>query len=330
MKKENVDSEESFCSEAQNTGANLLGAAPAISQWKSCGTFCNPMLPPITSRMNFREPMQGYSADCYFIAALSSVAWAAQSSLSTSSTSFKFYNPDPSIIDPNKRTISIAIDQNLPVEASGKMIFASCYVKTAVVPGMPPVETWPALFEKAYASFRAKTIGDLPMGNGITALVNILSINSSAWKYYYIWDATLTNVLTRSPDNSSNILASGKTKYPMVAWTRNATNAAGLYPNHTYSLLGISDGYIVLRNPYANRDTSKVLPEPTAGVKTAGTWNPDGLPDNLIDFSDTKDGIFALRADIFAQNFLKFGRINNLLENPSSEIVAHLAELFTG
>lgn len=326
MEKENVDSGTSSCSEGQNTGANLLGAAPAISQWKSCGTYCNPLVPPITPKMNFREPMQGYSADCYFMAALSSVAWAAQSTLSTSPTSFKFYSPDPSITDPNLRIKSITIDQNLPVEASGKMIFGSCYVKSAIVPAMPPVETWPALFEKAFASFRGRAIGDLPMGNGITALINILSINS-AWKYYYIWDATLTNVLTRSPDNSSNILASGKTKYPMVAWTRTSTSTAGLYPNHTYSLLGISDGYIVLRNPYANRDTSKVLPEPASGVKTAGTWNPDGLADNLIDFSDTKDGIFALRSDIFAQNFLKFGRVNNLFENPSWEIVLHLSEL---
>jgi hypothetical protein len=327
MENGRENSRKKFCTEEQKTGANLLGNPPAISQWKSCGNFCNPP-PPLTSKMNFREPMQGYSADCYFIAALSSIAWAAQSTLSTNPTSFNFYSPDPRITDPDERTIPITIDQSLPVETSGKMIFASCYVKSAIVPAMPPVETWPALFEKAFASFKGKAIGDLPQGNGITALVNILAINSSAWKYYFIYDSTRTNVLTANPDNISNILATGKTKYPMVAWTRSSVSAAGIYPSHTYSLLGVYNGYIVLRNPYANRDQSKVRPEPNVGVITNGIWNPDHLPDNLIDFSDTSDGIFALRPDLFTQYFQKFGRVNNFIEKPdNNEIVLKLSEI---
>ena len=279
--------------------------------------------------MNFKEPMQGYSADCYFIAALSSVAWAAQSSLTTSATSFKFYKPDPNITDPEKRTISVNIDQDLPVDSAGRMIFASCYVKNSPVPpGTPPVETWPALFEKAFASFKEKAIKDLPQGNGITALINILAINNSAWKYYFIYDSTSTNVLTVNPDNISNILASGKTKYPMVAWTRSSVSTAGIYPSHTYSLLGVYNGYIVLRNPYAYRDPSKVRPEPNVGVITSGIWNPDHIPDNLIDFSDTTDGIFALRPDLFTQYFQKFGRVNNFIEKPdNNEIVLKLSEI---
>jgi hypothetical protein len=332
-------SDDGFRMEDVKTGANLLGVCP-IASWKGCGNFCNPM-PPQTSRMNVKDPMQGCSSDCYFIAALSSIAWAAQNTLKTALLAYSFYDPDPKV--KGTRPANLAT-QNLPVTAGNQMCFASCYVPPTVppvLPATPPVETWAALYEKAYGIFRKVgitdgnpdhiNVGNLPESAGLTGLINILAVNAP-WKYYNIWntsDAGVIAYLTTFPDNNGNPqqnnsinilpLPSGKTKYPMVAWTADRSDLpAGLYPKHTYSLLGVYNGYIVLRNPYANRIP---VPEPSNGNKThvltQGIWNPDDIVDNIIDFSVANDGIFALRPDDFIQYFWKFGRVSNVNDNSS-------------
>lgn len=307
MENGNDDSAKNSGAEEMTTGVNLLGTPPAISQWKSCGTFCNVLPAP---RLSMKEPIQGYSNDCYFIAALSSIAWAANASLPTTPLSYSFRDP----LLPSKTSITLST-QNLPVDTSGKLIYA----------GSVSGETWPSLYEKAFAKFKNigitdgdpdhLKIGDLPEASGMSGLINILG-----WGYFQTWNATEIAYLTTSPTNSSNILPSGKTKYPMVAWTDLRPLPAGLFNKHTFSLLGVYQGYVVLRNPYANRNPAKVLPEPTSGVLTTGIWNPDGIAENKIDFSNTSDGIFALRADLFSQYFWKFGRVNNLNETPSLTI----------
>ena len=309
--------------EEGKTGENYLCTNPAITEWKNCVPYCAPVPNP---RLSMREPRQGCAKDCYFIAALSSIAWAANPVLSTVPLT-KYTFRDPLL---NGTTVVQLASQNLPV-GNGKLVFADS----------TSGEIWPALYEKGYAKFKNVgytdnnadhlKIGDLPEASGMTALLNILG--GQNWGYYKMWDVNANNMaylttfpnppgqtLQPNPNNSSNILTTGKTKYPMVAWTDQRALPAGLYNKHTYSLLGVYNGYIVLRNPYSNRDTAKILPEPNAGVLTAGTWNPDRIAENKIDFANNTDGIFALSSALFIQYFWRFGRVNNVNENPSNTI----------
>jgi len=172
---------------------------------------------------SYTEPKQGCVNDCFFLAALVSVAWAANAKLKTH-PNYQFFNG--AAWDP-----AFSINKNLAVDSTLNLVYArttSQYI-------------WPCLYEKAYAVWKDTQHRQQPPissvlsgGSGLTALRNI-----------YGGSLTVKPAETAIPVivNQNN-----RTQYPTIAQT-NATPGAGLIANHTYSVLKKSGPGWELRDP---------------------------------------------------------------------------------
>lgn len=172
---------------------------------------------------SYTDPIQGCVDDCFFIAALSSVAWAANTKLNTHPT-YKFYDAVT-----KAWTNSFTTNDVLAVDTTDNLVFARC--------SRP--YSWPCLYEKAFAKWNynknphsdtpdIKTI--LSGGNGLTALLNICG-------------GTL-----KTQEMKFNPASGNRTTNPTVAKTK-AGAGAGLTSNHTYSVLKKTTSGYQLRNP---------------------------------------------------------------------------------
>jgi hypothetical protein len=274
------------------TGANLILPIRAIASWQTKGG--------LGISMPFNDPLQGCVNNCYFMAALSSVAWSASGMLRTY-PNYSFYNLDAGQWEPteSQKTTWPAITENLPLDANGNLIYARSL----------STNTWPMLYEKAYVKWKdgpnhpdhadySKVDGG---ANGFIALKEITGWGNPADAY----DTTRTEAQIIADIPWYYILADrAKAKYPTVAWTKANINnpPAGIYPAHTYSLLGrYSSGgifYVVLRNPYGAQ-----VAEPTLDVIRPNT-NFYG-----INLSLPGDGVFALKMDKFRSYFAKYAYV---------------------
>jgi hypothetical protein len=287
------------------------------------------------------DAVQGCTKNCYFIAALASVAFvkytnfpvsAAKSALKDS-YDITFYYPDGQTY----RTITIGSD--LVLESAGNTpVFSRPSTSN---------EVWPAIYEKAYGAFLVLLQSDLPFngrvgcsnyprpnlsdfagGNPLESLEHITGaswvLNSTYFNtkdipgkcFEKIWNA-----------NYSEDSVNGITRYPMVAWTYFTADDANtchpntkisygseiLVANHSYSILGtVKNGginYIVLRNPYGRLWGADPDDPVLKNYLYTGTWSPPSLG-NCSAFSlpmTTIDGIFALSDDQFELYFQAFG-----------------------
>ncbi|MDD1711039.1 MAG: C2 family cysteine protease [Methanoregulaceae archaeon] len=191
--------------------SNLSGADCALerrifSGWRNTG-----VAPGI---VNFDDPRQGSCNDCYFIAALISVAFAAKASLKIY-PNYRFYKTTGGYND-------FAINADLAVDATGKLVYARSKNND---------KTWPGLYEKAYAMWLNNDLGNnhpnmaklCGGGNGLTALQNITGI---------------VPVKNQMPP----FLANGNAQYPAVAQSRDV-------PTHTYSVIKRIGGVYTFKNP---------------------------------------------------------------------------------
>jgi len=273
-------------------GANLCDATGNYTSWSDLGSP--------GAVMTFNEAIQGCCNDCYFIAALSSVAWAVPSELDPWGTYY---------FNGQKVTLN---HQEVPVNA-GKPVYAQ-------QPSSGDI--WAMLYEVAYAKWRSGNTNDKPNiagtigngGSGFDALKEITGYqypanaeDPSGQTTATIWGNILTgSVVKRSYGGVT--YDTYKTKYPSFAETKdNLAQITGIYKSHTYSLFGkIQDGntkkqYIVLRNPYAN-----LKPEPTGDIiKPAISFFG-------INLSATNDGVFALEISKFKDYFAKYGSVKNV------------------
>jgi len=181
-----------------------------VSKWINTG------MPVSSGTMTYTEPIQGCAKDCYFLAALSSIAWAANSKLKVF-PNYQFYNPAAG-------WNSVQLGVELAVDAGNNLVYArtsSGYI-------------WPCLYEKAYAKWKSgqeqsdiKTV--LNGGNPLTAIQNICG--------GVVKEQQLT------------FLRTGRTPYPTVAFTTHQPANPNLIPDHSYTVTRKSgDGY-ELRNP---------------------------------------------------------------------------------
>lgn len=279
--------------------------AGATTVWVDPGDF-------FEEATELTDPIQGALGDCYFIAALSSVAWArtytiAQRTraISTGPQDFvdmiEFYTG-------GKKT-EIEVTELLPLNSPGNIFIYARSSETG--------EIWPAIYEKAYAKWRTNDPGDKPNyapiagGDPVGAAAQLTNLTP-----YYFWNSGLTADAIWQKVRENSI--SYKTFNPMVAWTYPSGDAspdkvnydtAHLAANHAYSILGWqyanNQKYLVLRNPWGTYEailnvdggTWIAWDAPYYGGK--GWWRPINMA--------TPDGIFALRADTFKQYFAGFG-----------------------
>lgn len=277
--------------------------AMATTIWVDAGDF-------FEEGTELTDPVQGGLGDCYFIAALSSVAWArpyviAQRTRATGLGQQQFM--DMIEFYSGGKWTKIEVSELIPMISPGNLFI---YARSSEAG-----EIWPAVYEKAYAKWRTNDSGDQPNynpiagGDPVGAMQQLTGltptyIGNSSLSAHDIWQKVRGNSISR------------KTFNPMVAWTYGTApssnvnyNNAHLVANHAYTILGWqyinNQEYIVLRNPWGSYEATLNV---NGGIWTAwdqpyyggkGWWRQIQMSSN--------DGIFALRSDTFKDYFAGFG-----------------------
>ena len=248
---------------------------PENAKWNAKGVFFNAAPEGV-------DPYQGNLGDCYFIAALASVAWAkpyeivnrasiwqcdsSSDNLGNVSHMINFYS-NPKNDNQFNRSTRIEVSDSVPVDKSnGNFIYARSGDAN---------ETWPAVYEKAYAKWRTKNNTDCPnympieggwvqdalgqiIGGTTTTVVHsnvkdpkeilkMIQENCATFSAVNIWgrDGHSKRVMNPMGANSWGGRLS-KTEYKQY----------NLSPSHCYSILGwdydedTKKYYVVLRNPW--------------------------------------------------------------------------------
>lgn len=251
------------------------------------------------------DPIQGVLGDCYFIAAMASVAWARPYAIVNMTRPSAWGNEEQPIHKVNfykngaGEAQAVEVTELVPVS---KPAHNWVYARS-----LDAGETWPAVMEKAYAKWRTSNSTDFPNypaiagGDPVNACAEIISgektyVSHSGKTGDDLWTFVRSHSLSR------------RTVNPMVAWTYGSSPAGSNYStakvvgNHAYSILGWQyvDGekYIVLRNPWGTHH---------AVLDTlSGNWSA-----YQISFSASiplnSNGVFAMKASTFQQYFAGSG-----------------------
>lgn len=272
---------------------------PENGTWKDMGDFFKDVT-------EFSDPVQGAIGNCYFIAALSAIAWAdpyriihrnraTATGETTRVNAIQFYSKGGGKDAPSKL-----------VEVSDNTIVRSSNNNPIYCRSSDAGEIYPALYEKAFAKWILQTNSDKPditktaFGDPVKATAQL---NNKTASYY--------NTINRTGDELYSIVransASYKTIYPMTAWTYGSdkdytgTNVVG---NHAYTILGWAfknnKKYIVLRNPWGVTEPAGL--NTYQGVLTffdTSFWRPLTMIGN--------DGVFAIEANSFKNLFAGLG-----------------------
>lgn len=237
---------------------------PDHIKWEDPGHFFN-------KAADFWDPRQGSLSNCYFVAALGSVAWARPYDIMHRTRSIgpeqeEFtcmirYHRAGSISDKNKETTNVEVTEKLPLHVTTNG-FVYCR-------STEPGEIWPGVYEKAFAKWITGVTSDKPditaTGGGgnavqvmrqLTGLSQAIVLQTKDATDDQVWDFLLENCF------------GSKTIHPMIASTYASADAAqeangkkisygdpNLVAWHAYSVLGCArqsrKRYIVLRNPWA-------------------------------------------------------------------------------
>lgn len=279
-----------------------FGWTPPGAHWASGGDF-------FKETAEFFDPVQGAVANCYYIAALSAIAWATPFRIAhlTRATGanqpqfndlINFYTPDSG----GALDKAIQVSEAVPLTASGDFI----YCRSSEVN-----ETWPAIYEKAFAKLKTGTASDMPditqtgWGDCVWATAQL---NGGTRRYW--------NTASRSADDLWNLLRSNCLSYrtfnPMTAWTYSSGdaspdhvdyNSAHVVGSHCYTVLGWAyrdcRRWIVLRNPWGNTEAIASVLDATISMYDVSWWRPITLKNN--------DGVFAMEISAFKKYFAGFG-----------------------
>jgi hypothetical protein len=314
------------------------------------------------------DPIQGNVADCCLLAALGSCAW------NNSVTNIPITQADNFAL--SFTIIFWWYDRALPLNPATMIATPKTVSNTLFIDGSKPVyaqptpqnEIWVAIYEKAFAVFAGCPLDangnpdisklttppiDLKPSSALGVLVNLTKKKFSFTTAYPPQTAFETINVPPSPFNGQpcqdyfDIIktvctpnaaspSSGKTKYPMVAWTYDSENYLPqewkdkglkyrytttnldrmLVAKHTYSILGYytsgGNKYIVLRDPLGKWGTKTPQEDPV--IKSylppaPSNWDPvqDHLKFPIRDISPCPCGVFGLRVDAFKGCFKGFG-----------------------
>lgn len=274
------------------------GWTPAGTSWSDRGNFFNDVT-------EYNDPIQGAIGNCYFIAAISAIAWAAPYTIehkvratgtgeTDRTNAIQFFTKGGG---KDAATRLVEVTDNTIINASNNPVY--CRSNDAG-------EIWPAVYEKAFAKWITNTNDDKPdisqtaYGDPAKAVAQLT--NKTPY-YYYTSSRTGLDLFGIVRENSMSY----KTFNPMVAWTYGSGKdytGSNIVGNHAYTVLGWSTfnnkNYIILRNPW-------------------GVTEPNGLNSyqGLISFFDGSfwrpinmignDGVFALEINSFQYYFAALG-----------------------
>ena len=274
----------------QNSG----GWTPAGMFWSDRGNFFNDVT-------EYNDPVQGAVGNCYFIAAISAIAWADPYSIqhkvratgtgeTDRTNAIQFFTKGGG---KDAATRLVEVTDNTLVNSSSNPVYCRSNDEG---------EIWPAVYEKAFAKWITNVNDDRPdisrtaFGDPAKAVAQLT--NKTPY-YYFTAPRTALDLFGVVRENSISF----KTINPMVAWTYGSGKdytGSNIVGNHAYTVLGWSTvngkNYIILRNPW-------------------GVTEPNGLNSyqGLISFFDGSfwrpinmignDGVFALEINAFKYYF---------------------------
>lgn len=207
-----------------------LGYHPDGMNWEDTGRFYN-------EATEFLDPIQGAVGDCYLIAALSSVAWSLPFTIGDRTRATGMDN------ESFVHQIGFHGSKGLElVEVTDRVLVAGSNPQFAR--SKEAGETWPALYEKAFAKWRLDEPTDYPAiptiagGDPSEACAQLTGLAAYRnWHDNYSTAQILQLVKSHSVD--------GRTTTPMVAWTFDTGTGhdvdyadADVVANHAYSVLG--------------------------------------------------------------------------------------------
>lgn len=275
-------------------GVTAPGYTPPGAVWADPGDF-------FEEAAEYFDPVQGALGDCYFIAALSAVAWSRpyvimQRSRATGAAAASFVDRIDFYSGGLK---TMEVSERVPLVTSTN---AWIYARSSEAG-----EIWPAVYEKAFAKWKTNDATDEPNYGPIaggwpvqatTELTNLTGVTKtcSALSEDDIWTAVRSNCL------------SYRTFNPMTAWTFCQTpspveyGGTGIVGYHAYTILGWAyvnnTKYIVLRNPWGhNSPVINSLPGNWSAYDTS-FWR--SVPLNA-------GGVFAIPAGTFKKYYWQFG-----------------------
>ena len=275
-------------------GVTAPGYTPPGAVWADPGDF-------FEEAAEYFDPVQGALGDCYFIAALSAVAWSRpyvimQRSRATGAAAASFVDRIDFYSGGLK---TMEVSERVPLVTSTN---AWIYARSSEAG-----EIWPAVYEKAFAKWKTNDATDEPNYGPIaggwpvqatTELTNLTGVTKtcSALSEDDIWTAVRSNCL------------SYRTFNPMTAWTFCQTpspveySGTGIVGYHAYTILGWAyvnnTKYIVLRNPWGhNSPVINSLPGNWSAYDTS-FWR--SVPLNA-------GGVFAIPAGTFKKYYWQFG-----------------------
>jgi hypothetical protein len=275
----------------------------ALLGWQDLGRFFN-------EATEFFDPVQGAVANCYYIAALSAVAWSMPLHIANMTRAtglaqqqfrnmIRFYRPD------SGGTIEreVEVTDNVPINTgTGGFLYAR---------SSEAGEIWPAVYEKAYAKHITNTTSDYPnipataYGDMVWATAQLTGGHRQ-----YVWtNSTSADDLWNKVRSHS---MSRRTFNPMTAWTYSSGAAspdkvvysdANLVANHAYTVLGwdYHNGrkYIIVRNPWGSVEGTVGALNTTWLAHDISWWRPVNLA--------TIDGTFGIEASAFKKYFAGLG-----------------------
>jgi hypothetical protein len=194
------------------------------------------------------DVMQKYLADCYLIAAMSSVARTNPELIEKAFHKRTDGTYDVTIYEPKGSKwlpVKVRIDADLPHNDWYHLTYAS---------GRDEKELWPALLEKAFAQ-RAGSYGAIESGvpgDALSALTgkptSMIDFQEKGVKADQVFEALSQAVKEKRPATASTYGESSHAKY---------TNS-GVYADHAYSVWGVETTggkkYVQLRNPWGESE----------------------------------------------------------------------------
>jgi len=301
---------------------NSADWTPEGMSWKGAGVYYN-------QAPEGDDPIQGALGDCYFIAALASVAWACPfrvlnraSIYHCDSTGdvvtnvchqFDFYSKTGRKF--TKKTVLEVVDTIPVYNSNGRLRYASSYDAN---------ETWPAIYEKAYAKYISGNTKDKPNyqtiagGSSADAMGQILG--GAVTKKYIDSSTKASDVLKFIQSNCGpwtlndywgKDKVSHRVQYPMTAevWNADKAREYGLYNLHAYSVFGFdyANGqyYVVLRNPHGAGPATKDVKKGSWMVISNHYGYGSEIPLGVSDPSHKQrwSGIFAMKIETFVKLF---------------------------
>ena len=182
---------------------------------------------PYINGITYDDPVQGDLGDCWWIAALSAIAHTDASALKLTE------NADGS------HTVTLHRYED------GQFVEEPIIVAKefrAMARSTDASETWPQIFEAAYKQWKG-SFNAIAVGYPMAAFEALLGKPG----HLCFFDA--------GDDAMASAIAAEK--MPTIAVTRVKTSLTGLVEDHAYTVLGVEDGKVKLRNPWAQTEPGK-------------------------------------------------------------------------